>query len=469
MVSSKKQFLEVEDTSQLYRQSYVKDMESMSHFLNGTYLLINQLFEYGESTPAYPELIADNIKPVAGFQPLYNFYSWNQIVAEDKERFVFDGSKNMGGVWNACYSIIRACDFIIEDVDKYRAENPAKADDIKGQALALRALAHFKLVNIFAQPYNFTPEGSHPGIPYIVTADISRPYSRQSVAEVFNAMISDLSSAAALLPAAISDTRYMNQAAAKALLARVYLFKQDYTNANLIAKQVCTQFPLLSIANGYPNSLFVNKPPSASEILYRLTPGQDNTTRTSTLFLGVVLSPNYQYYNATDDIANLYQEFAADIRNNWISGSAGAYRVSKYPLTNVAPEINPPTYFDEGGHYYPIIRSSEMFLTVAEASAKTNDENTARMYLNAVRTRAGIPAISTSGPALLDSIYKERRKELAFEGHRLYDLQRWNLGVHRIDVLGGAPTDLPFPSNRLVSPIPLRDVQLMGLQQNPGY
>ncbi|WP_315816497.1 RagB/SusD family nutrient uptake outer membrane protein [Paraflavitalea speifideaquila] len=72
-------------------------------------------------------------------------------------------------------------------------------------------------------------------------------------------------------------------------------------------------------------------------------------------------------------------------------------------------------------YYPPIIRSSEMYLTAAEASAKINDDNTAKFYLNAIRKRADptIADITATGNALIDSIYKERRKELCFEGFRM--------------------------------------------------
>jgi hypothetical protein len=70
---------------------------------------------------------------------------------------------------------------------------------------------------------------------------------------------------------------------------------------------------------------------------------------------------------------------------------------------------------------------------------------------------------------LLDLIYKERRKELAFESLRMYDLQRWKKGVNRIDVMAGSPANLPYPSNKAIAPIPLSDVKLAGLTQNQDY
>ena len=114
----------------------------------------------------------------------------------------------MNGSWKTGYLIIRACNFVIEDIGKYRHENPEKADDLKGQVYAIRAMVHFKLVNIFAQCYNFSSDASHPGVPYITTSDISKHFSRQTVAEVYDAIIADLDRSIELLAANITDLAF---------------------------------------------------------------------------------------------------------------------------------------------------------------------------------------------------------------------------------------------------------------------
>ena len=113
-----------------------------------------------------------------------------------------------------------------------------------------------------------------------------------------------------------------------------------------------------------------------------------------------------------------------------------------------------------------------MYLTAAEAYAKVNREDSAKYFLDAIRMRANSSASPTTatGNALLDIIYTERRKELAFEGLRMFDLLRWKKGVARsADVTNGAPLSLPYPSNKAIAPIPPGDIKIGGLQQNPGY
>ncbi len=79
-------------------------------------------------------------------------------------------------------------------------------------------------------------------------------------------------------------------------------------------------------------------------------------------------------------------------------------------------------------------------------------------------------SLNATGEALRDSLYKERRKELAFEGGRMFDLQRWHLPVQRTDVASGTTaTNLPFPSNKAIAPIPIQDVKIEGIKQNIDY
>jgi starch-binding outer membrane protein, SusD/RagB family len=112
-----------------------------------------------------------------------------------------------------------------------------------------------------------------------------------------------------------------------------------------------------------------------------------------------------------------------------------------------------------------------MYLTAAESYAHLSNTDSARYYLDAIRIRANSSAASSmaTGPALLDSIYKERRKELAFEGTRMFDLLRWKKGVNRPDETNPAFKTLSYPNNKAIAPVPTVDVEVSGMSQNPGY
>lgn len=454
--SCTKDFLDVDDTQRLFRESYVKDLSTMQQYLNGIYYRLSRYFEAGIAEGSYAELVADNIRPISVDFPPNTAAHYNWMQGE------FTG--NMTNLWLNNYMTVRMCNYIIEEIDKYKDENATKANGIKGQAFAIRALIYFKLANVFAQPYKFTTDASHLGIPYITASDITIPYSRQRVSQVYDAMISDLTNAIQNLDAETSDTRYMNRNAAKALLARVYLFKEDYTNAKTLALEITNQVPLMTIATGYPIDIYKLKHPSETESLFQLSPNSASN------FLGRYVRRNPIAYIATNDIASILTESANDIRISWINNTAVGWTVTKFPK-GVAPEANPPVSPQENGYYPALLRSSEMFLVVAEAAAKTNDETMAKSYINAVRKRADpfSADITATGQALVDSIYKERRKELAFEGIRMFDLLRLGKGVNRTDIVPGSQGALPYPSNRAISPIPFQEIRLSGLPQNAGY
>jgi starch-binding outer membrane protein, SusD/RagB family len=465
-ISCKKSFLDVSDTTNLYRQSYVRDLNTMQQFLNGIYYIQAKNLEFG-TIPCYPELVADNLKPIESAGPfLLLHYSWaQQADNQDQQEILADAALAMNPVWTVSYRLIRSCSFVIENIDKYSDENPLKAKNLKGQAYALRAMLHFRLTNIFAQPYNFSSGGSHQGIPYVKTSDITDPIVRVTVNEVYNEIVDDFTKAIELLPETVTDVRVMNRYAAKALLARAYLFKDDFANAKILATEIANRVPLMTTASGYPDDMFKYKSFSETETLFQLTPIKfGNST-----FLGALLTGPYEMYKATDDIADILLENPADVRTAWVVGNAGEWTVRKFPA-DVAPEV-PGIDPIEGAYYHPVIRTSEMFLTVAEAAAKTNDETTARTFLNALRNRAdpGAAPVGASGTALLDSIYKERRKELSFEGLRMFDLLRMKKDVTRNDAVPGYPKVLSYPNNKAIAPIPAYDVNLAGVPQNPGY
>lgn len=470
-ISCRKDFLDVDDNTAFYRQRYVTDLETMNHFLNGIYLKYAASIGYA-TTQAYPELVADNLKLASNpGSVLASQYSWaQQADIGDKQEYVGvdpDGTA-MNPLWRVGYQIIRNCSFVIEATDKYRNDNANLADNLKGQAFAIRALMHFKLTNVFAQSYAFTAGASHPGIPYIKVSDVLAPYQRQTVDAVYNEIIGDLQHAIELLPESTSDVRYMNRNAAIALLSRVYLFKGDYINAKELAIDIASRVPLLGIAGGYPDAVFKYRRPAETETLFQLSP--QGGAELYAGFLGTLVNGVPWGFRATNDVADLLNEYPDDIRSKWVNGAPGEWNIAKFPQ-DAAPEITPGVADPAGAYYSAEIRSSEMFLIAAEASVKLGDEEEARQYINAIRKRSNPTGttLRATGNALIDSIYKERRKELAFEGLRMYDLQRWKKDVVRKDFVFSYARELVYPSAKAIAPIPLQDVNLAGITQNEGY
>lgn len=393
-----------------------------------------------------------------------------------------------GGLWNAGYISIATANRAIAGL----AANPgvvtaAKEKELTAECLFIRAVSSFYLVNFFAQPYNFTAGATHLGIPIVTenftSNDPAANKPRSTVAQVYTAIISDLTAALADLPAVYgtaasyaSKTR-ATKAAAAALLARVHLYKGDYANAKSVS---------LNIINGQYGTFALNASPAGAfgpanyqtaESIWSIPNNTTDNPNTNNAL------PQHYFPGGRGDLAistnfrdiatNPYFAIDDRRRNLIISGTTSATASSFF--TNKYPDI--ATRSD----WAPILRYAEVLLTYAEASAQvaTGIDADAVAKLNLVRDRArvGAPQYTIASFAtkadLINAILGERRIELAFEGHRFWDIMRVKGTVtNKFD--GDGITVLPaqaFGANKSILPIPQAEVdKSIGiLVQNPGY
>ncbi|SFN88324.1 SusD family protein [Chitinophaga sp. YR627] len=463
--SCKKDFLEVPITNDTFRQDYVKDLNTLDEFLNGIYLQLSTRFFKGYFL-IYPDLVSDNVKPVDGSDILSYLYRWAQQSNSDRSASgINDESVNMNSAWFVGYRIIRDCNFVLEQADSYKSQNAAKADQIKGQAYAIRGFIHFMLCNVFSQPYNYQQGATHLGIPYVKTSDWSKVVHRESVASVYEDVINDFNTALSLMTLEEPSKYRFNRRAIIAALSRVFLYKGDFLQAKNMALVICREVPLLSSYN-YPEKLFTTE---ETEAVFQLPPawGGSGAGNYYTYFAGFYYNPGSIQFSATEDIAKVISESKTDKRNDWIKPMGDKWIVSKYPSNIVFGFPDPGA----SSYYQTIIRSSEMYLTAAEAYSRLNKADSAQWFLDKIRMRADSLAVPTTvqGEQLNELIYTERRKEFAFEGARIFDLLRLSMPIVRKDVLPGGPKMMLLPNEKAIAPIPVPDVELSNLQQNPGY
>lgn len=460
--SCKKGFLEVDNGRVLYRQEYVNNLTTLQQYLNGIYVDFGSGGVFHGYEVIYPELIADNIKPNISSTStvLTPHYLWSQQAGNPNSR-----TTNMNLFSYAAYKLIGSCNFVLETVEKYMEENEEKANVIKGEALAFRAYLHLSLCNYFAQQFNFTDDGSHPGVAYVKSSDFTDPVVRHTVSEVYSNLIEDLSKAIELLPEkrvlpSGGNTKLLiSRNMAKAILARTYLFKGDFANAKNLATDVISSIPLMT--QNYPAALFTS---NETEAIFQIeASAQNSTSFAGRYFAGSATSTQFL---ATRDVVDVLTENPNDKRKVWVKDTLSNWQIRKFPAGVVAG-VSPAA----ASYYQSVIRSSEMYLTASEAYAKLNRDDSARYFLDAIRLRANSTAVPTAatGPALLDSIYKERRKELCFESLRMFDLLRWKKGIERKDASNANAKALPYPSNKAIAPIPTLDVKVSGFNQNPEY
>lgn len=345
--------------------------------------------------------------------------------------------------------------------------SPALEKQYIAECKFVRALTMWHLVNLFAQPYNFTADASHPGIVLQLTApksstdafDESLRLPRASVKEVYDQMVKDLVEAIPDLPVVASATarsidnvgRATNNSA-KTLLARVYLYKGDYPNAADLAGQVIA--PAAYSLNASPRDAFYNYITKESVFSVAMTPSDNPNTNNA---IGAHYGPDRRADITVTPYAASASLSATDKRrvNLFDIRGANTFSAKFYSVEN----------------WVPIIRYPEVLLTRAEALAQssTTPSIEAIVLLNQVRTRSTTavdPTTVTTQTGLINAILEERRLELAFEGFRLYDLLRYK---RDIPAHGTVPR-IPYNDPRVIFPIPDQQVRLNPLlKQNDGY
>ncbi len=407
---------------------------------------------------------------------------------EDEYRYDFDEQNASSGIWSQPYTIIRHVNSIIdmlEDIETESAIDEANKQDFIGQSLAIRALAHFALCNWYGLPYSHNG-GNSLGIPIVTTVLLpDAKVQRNTVAEVYAQIISDLTAAIPLL----SDDKKggkINSWAAKTLLARVYLYKEDNANAYAMATDVINNSPYsLMTRDQYVDSWADDF--SSESIFSNVNNAADNTGGES---INNLSDPEgYGQFIASQDLIDLVNSDPDDIRNEMLYidqlstiGDHSTYgRILKYPgKGNTKAAI--VAHFEGNGSVasstssnVAIFRLSELYLIAAEAAVKGGGSN-AELYLNTIVERANPAATVDAADVTLDRILAERRKELMGEGHRFLDLIRNKLDIVRSVTArssqGGVPSarmHIPYDDYQVVFAIPLSELNINPITQNPGY
>lgn len=375
--------------------------------------------------------------------------------------------------WTGGYRTVFQVNYFLRNLEANPGVAPATlAAQYVGEGKFIRALVFFHLVNLYAQPYNFTANASHPGIPLplIAPLDASEAFSstqqlpRSTVAQVYAQIDKDLSDALSGVPEGstsflFNDVARVTKDAVRALQSRVALYKGDYTGAAAAAANVSSSRHQLNSSPAVPftAATFLN-----SESIFSVAMNNSDNPNTNN-----ALGAHYSSTRRADITVTPYalipvdQFPAADARRQLLSPSS-------VPANSTA-RIFTLKYNNGVSDYVPIVRYSEVLLNRAEGLAQTDAGISADAitFLNQVRDRSK-PSTSASytvssfanKQALIDAILLERRLELAFEGHRYYDVLRYKQNPGRIN----------YGDNRVVLPIPLVDIQLNpNLVQNPGY
>ncbi|MDB5236192.1 MAG: hypothetical protein JWR44_3185 [Hymenobacter sp.] len=365
-----------------------------------------------------------------------------------QRKTILKDNATVANIWLRAYNTINRTNNVLNNLDKL--DTPAKRNSAEGEAKFIRGLVYFDLVRLYARDWNDGSPQSNPGVPLVLTPTTTissaNQVSRNTVAEVYAQVIADLTTAESKLPA--SNGFFANRYAAAAVLSRVYLQQNRYTDAASAANRVISS-NAFSLNPEYADNFSTGGDlvPNTQEDIFAI---QVNAQT-------VVADPVGQFYSQ-------FQRADVEIQNQFINlFDPNDDRLSMYTIT-----AGSPTYTDKYDALYgniKLIRLDEMYLTRAEANfrAGTQVGATPLADVNTIRTRANLAPLTV---VTKEAILKERRLELAFEGFRLGDLKRNQEST--TDPATGA--SIPWNSPRLIFPIPLREINANpNLTQNAGY
>jgi hypothetical protein len=476
LVSSCSDALDIVQPGEIYRADAFKTVTDLRNYLNGDiYSRVNNTEEIGFTTVFTDEV---GIGPSNGGQ--------------DKELHRFQLNANSdepAGLWSTHYTVINRVNRLLEFADLVVTTTPADIaakNAVLAEARALRAYSYIQLVSFFSvDPSN--PNAL--GVILSTTPDrydlfIDRP--RVSNQLIYNLIESDFQFAETNLAATATVYTRVTQKFIAAARARMYLYRKDYVKA----KQYATLATgALSTANTY-NSMWGDAAQGECIFAAARPSGGTWSNIASTWYFNITSATGGAFLDMGRNLFNLYSQFPNDVRTAiWIDASAQINPNYAADINYVSNDILPINKYP-GKASQPlrndlkIFRNSEMVLILAECEVASSNLTAAATLVRSIRTARAFAAPAPALPVYANAqaawadILLERRKELAFEGHRYLDIKRLaalagNQGITRDntdDDIPNQPLTLALSDYRFTLPIPQLEVAgNVNIQQNPGY
>jgi len=393
-------------------------------------------------------------------------------------------SRNFGAgseLWAPLYNFIYRCNAAIKGLDASTSLTPAVKDQLLGEAKFMRAFHYFYLVNLY---------GDVP-LALNINAEANALLTRAPKADVYQQIITDLLAAAGKLSSNFPNNTFSGttterirptQWAAKALLARAYLYTNKNVEAEAKATEVINNTSLFTLLPNL-NQVFLK---NSREAIWQLQPTLEGF---NTMEAYVMIIPPWGpdgYINLAYLSSQLMNSFeAGDLRaqpGNWVDnvtvGTDFYQYAFKYKQNQYDPNISGPAATLYMTEYFMVLRLAEQYLIRAEARAQQNNLSGAIADLDKVRQRAGLPLIANTNPgisqtALLNAILHERQVELFTElGQRWFDLKRTDKvnSVMTVVTPQKSNNTTQWQSHQQLYPVSQIELQKApNLVQTPGY
>ncbi|CCH00011.1 RagB/SusD domain protein [Fibrella aestuarina BUZ 2] len=425
--------LDVQPFQQLPDNRAITDAGSARAALLGTYSQVQNYYQLNYPVLGY--LPGDNVR-FNGTLNQFNQLDQNALSADNV--IITD-------TWTQLYQTINSANNVLAALPDLTDPllPTAEKNQLLGEAFFIRSLAYFDLARGWG------------GVPLVLkptrSAADGRGIRRSTVAQTYDQVLADLTEAERLLPDAATRNRATKNTA-RALRARLHLYRQQWAEAETYATQVLgnTNYRLVTPYRAFSAAPF-GSTESVLELTYSIADqnNQWNNWYPSALGGQYTLQPTPELITLVNNASAGGNRSAALLATVRVGSTDFVYG----NLYNRAAQRDDPAY---------IIRIAEVYLIRAEARARQGKLADALADLNAVRSRAGVPAATaTTAEAVLLAIEDERRVEFAFEAHRWFDLVR----TGRAGAVLGI-TD----ARKWLFPIPFNDIAAdPDLEQNPGY
>jgi len=472
-ISSCSDALDIVQEGEIYREDAFKTVTDLRNYLNGdVYSRIDNTEEI-----AFTSIFTDEV----GIGPSNG--------GQDKELHRFQLNANSGepaGIWSSHYTVINRVNRLLEFSNLVVTSTPAELaakNAVLAEARALRAYSYIQLVSFFSvDPSNPNALG------VILVTTPEKPNVVQERLRVKNQLIydlieSDFSFAEANLASTATNYKFVTQKFISAARARMYLYRKDYVKA----KQYATLATgALSTAAAY-NGLWADT--AQGECIFAASRPSGGTWGNigSTWYFNVTSATGGCFLDMGRNLFNLYNQYPNDVRRiNWVDATALINPNYATDINYVSNDILPINKYpgkpsQQLRNDLKLFRNSEMVLILAECEVASSNFAAAATLVRSIRTARAtgqpLPVYATAQAAWAD-ILLERRKELAFEGHRYLDIKRLaalagNQGITRDntdDDIPDQPLTLALSDYRFTLPIPQLEVAgNVTIQQNPGY
>lgn len=431
--------LDVKPQSSIPADDAFKNKAGIEKGILGAYTPFQYLSYYGRTYLIFSDLAADNLNnPVDGTSSDYREVDNNSI---------FPGNGGISGIWASAYEGINIANNVIKKVPDISDMSVDEKNKALAELYFIRALNHFNMLVYFgAVPVITTPTSGTDGI------DVPR----FPVNEVFTQIIDDLEFAETHLNASGPKTR-ASKYAAKALLARVFLYQKDDTNAAAKATEVIEDggYQLL---DDY-DAIFAD---GSAESIFEI----DFTTLNRNRIAEYNFPKTLNGRREVEPAVNILEAYEPDDLRYEASITPDSTNFDPETLEGILPYAIKYDDLSEGADNVIVLRLAEMYLIRAEAEANLEgDIGDIQNDINEIRDRAGLEDTEADTYSeLLAAIEQERWVEFAFEGHRWFDLVR----------TGRATVVLPKVThiNKTLFPIPSSEILTNtnpDMKQNPGY